>query len=89
LEFSLSIASIGGPVQTLAIEIPGTFNCWQGQSGYLGSSAKAGCVGPTAIATAMQQRRLRVEKATPRLPVSPQHLPSQQSDNACRKVRVC
>ena len=22
-----------GPVQTLAIEIPGTFNCWQGQSG--------------------------------------------------------
>ena len=29
----LSIASIEGPVQTLAIEMPGTFNCWQGQSG--------------------------------------------------------
>ena len=59
--------SIVGPVQTLAIEIPGTFNCWQGQSGYRGSSASADCDRQAAVVTTTPKVKPRIERATPRL----------------------
>jgi hypothetical protein len=57
-----------GPVQTLAIAIPGTFNCWHGQSGYLGSSAKADWHQHAAMAIKMPQQDARAERATPASP---------------------